>query len=89
MLGVLINDGSDDALHGAKLWVEAEEHEHEEEEATPEGGERHLQDRAGVSQERKSGSCKVTSKWFQSDLFDIETSLQFSKLRISINDWHG
>ena len=35
MFGVLINDGSDDALHGAELRVEAEEHEHEEEEAAP------------------------------------------------------
>ena len=42
MLGVLIDDGSDDALHGAELRVEAEEHEHEEEEAAPEGGEGHL-----------------------------------------------
>ena len=56
MFGVLINDGSDDALHGAELRVEAEEHEHEEEEAAPEGGEGHLEHRAGVGQERKTGS---------------------------------
>ena len=62
MFGVLIDDGSDDALHGAELGVEAEEHEHEEEEAAPEGGEGHLEDRTWVSQERKSRSCKFTSK---------------------------
>ena len=64
MFGVLINDGSDDALHGAELRVEAEEHEHEEEEAAPEGGEGHLEDRAWVGQERKAGSCKFTSTPF-------------------------
>ena len=62
MLGVLIDDGSDDALHGAELRVEAEEHEHEEEEAAPEGGEGHLEDRARVRQECKAGSCKFASK---------------------------
>ena len=54
MLGVLIDDGSDDALHGAELWVEAEEHEHEEEEAAPQGWERHLEDSAWVGQEGKT-----------------------------------
>ena len=62
MFGVLIDDGGDDALHGAELGVEAEEHEHEEEEAAPEGGEGHLEDRAWVSQERKAGSWEFASK---------------------------
>ena len=68
MFGVLINDGSDDALHGAELRVEAEEHEHEEEEAAPEGGERHLEHRARVRQERKTGSWKFISKLIETDL---------------------
>ena len=49
MFGVLVDDGGDDSLHGAELGVKAKEHEHEEEEAAPEGGEGHLEDRAWVS----------------------------------------
>ena len=68
MFGVLIDYGSDDALHGAELRVEAEEHEHEEEEAAPEGGEGHLEDRAGVRQECKARSCKFALESIGTDL---------------------
>ena len=51
VLWVLVHQGSDDALHGAELGVEAEEHEHEEEETAPEGGEGHLQHGRRVGQE--------------------------------------
>ena len=76
MFGVLVDDGGDDALHGAELRVEAEEHEHEEEEAAPEGGERHLEDRAGVRQERKTGAWKFTSKPIETDLCKERKGLQ-------------
>jgi len=56
MLGVLVDDGGDDALHGAELRVQPEEHQHEEEEAAPQGREWHLKHCAWVRQEGKSGS---------------------------------
>ena len=49
-----IHHGRDEPLHGAELGVQAQEHQHEEEEAGPEGGEGHLQDSARVGQESKS-----------------------------------
>ena len=58
VLGVLVHQGSDDALHGAELGVEAEEHEHEEEEAAPEGREGHLQDGRRVGKEGQAGAWR-------------------------------
>ena len=56
MLGVLVDDGGDDALHGAELRVQPEEHQHEEEEAAPQGREWHLKHRAWVRQEGETRS---------------------------------
>ena len=51
ILGELVDHGGDEALHGAELGVQPEEHQHEEEAAAPERGEGHLQHGAGVGQE--------------------------------------
>ena len=56
MLGVLVDDGGDDALHGAELRVQPEEHQHEEEEAAPQGREWHLKHCAWVRQEGETRS---------------------------------
>ena len=64
VLGVLVHQGSDDALHGAELGVEAEEHEHEEEEAAPEGREGHLQHGRRVGKEGQAGAWRGTTQIF-------------------------
>ena len=55
MFRELVHHGRDEALHGAELRVQAEEEQHEEEAARPEGRERHLEDSAGVGQESEAG----------------------------------
>ena len=42
IFGKLVHHGRDEALHGAELRVQAEEEQHEEEAAGPEGRQRHL-----------------------------------------------
>ena len=56
ILGKLVHHGRDEALHGAELRVQAEEEQHEEEAAGPEGRERHLEDSAGVGEESEAGT---------------------------------
>ena len=58
IFGKLVHHGRDEALHGAELRVQAEEEQHEEEAAGPEGGERHLEDSAGVGQESEARTWK-------------------------------
>ena len=57
IFGKFVHHGCDEALHGAELGVQAEEEQHEEEAAGPEGRERHLQDSAGVGQEGQAWAC--------------------------------
>ena len=58
ILRELVHHGRNEALHGAKLGVQAEEEQHEEEAAGPEWRERHLKDSAGVGQESEAGAWK-------------------------------
>ena len=63
IFGKLVHHGRDEALHGAELGVEAKEEQHEEEAAGPEGGERHLENSAGVGQESEAGAWDRMVLW--------------------------
>jgi len=56
IFGELVDHGCNEALHGAELGVQPEEHQHEEEAGGPDRGERHLQHGTGVGEESKTGS---------------------------------
>ena len=62
ILGELVDHGGDEALHGAELGVQPQEHQHEEEAAAPERGEGHLQHGAGVGQEGETRPW-ADSRW--------------------------